>query len=54
MMVKDADAREQLMPKAIKLVHDRQVMKAMEKNMEPLGITDAADRIVEQIYKIAK
>ena len=26
----------------------------MEKNMEPLGITDAADRIVEQIYKIAK
>lgn len=48
-IVKDAEAREKLMPEAIALVHDKEAIAQIEKNIAPLGITDAAVRIVREV-----
>lgn len=54
MIVKDAQAPAELMGTAIALAHDSDKIARMEQNMAPLGISDAADRIVNEIYKIVK
>ena len=49
-IVKDAMARDTLMASAMELVHDRESIEEIERNIAPLGITDAAERIVREIY----
>lgn len=51
-IVKDADAVERLMTEAITLVQSPNAIAKIEENIAPLGITDAADRIVKEIYGI--
>ena len=50
-MVRDADAVEQGMPKALELLGDEAKLDALRKNITRLGIGDAAERVVRQIEK---
>ena len=54
LMVKDADAPEQLMPCALSLLHDPERIKELEKNIAPLAKADAAHTIAEQVYKLIR
>ena len=51
-IVKDAQARETLMAEAIALVNDPQALEQISRNIAPLGVDDAADRIVKEVYNI--
>lgn len=51
-IVKDADARVSLMTAAMELVHDGRAIEEIERNIAPLAVTDAAERIVNEIYSV--
>ena len=51
-MVKDADAKEKLLPEALALLGDEGKIISLEKNISELAITDAGERIVNEIYKV--
>lgn len=51
-IVKDAEAEEKLMSEAMHLVNDAAALRKMEKNIAPLGIDDADDRIVKEIFAL--
>ena len=52
LIVKDAEAPEKLLPAALELVRDDDRILALERNIAPLALTDAAGTIVEEIYKL--
>ena len=52
LIVKDAEAPEKLMPTALELVRDDDRILALERNIAPLALTDAAGTIVDEIYKL--
>ena len=52
LLIKDADAKEKLLPEALALLGDEQKIIALEKNITNLAITDAGERIVNEIYKV--
>jgi len=51
-IVKDEQAREDLMTQAMSLVHDQAAIREIEQKVAPLGIMDSAERIVKQVYQI--
>lgn len=51
-IVRDAEAVDCLMAKAMELVHNEGELRKMEKNMAPLGISNASERILTEIYDI--
>ena len=51
-MVRDAEADQKLMGEAMSLLHDPQRIAAMEKNIAPLARMDAAQTIVDEVYKL--
>ena len=51
-LVKDADAPEVLMSKALELVSDSAAIARMEENISALALPDAAFRIAEKIYEL--
>lgn len=51
-IVKDSMARQSLMAEAAALAHDEKRIAQIEKNIAPLGIDDAAESIVREIYSI--
>ena len=51
-MVRDAEAGEKLMGQAMALLHDPERIAAMEKNIAPLARMDAAQTIVDEVYKL--
>jgi len=51
-IVKDCEAREKLMPAALELVGNEKELQTIAANMVPLGINDAAERIVNEVYTI--
>ena len=51
-IVKDADAREALMPTAMKLVHDAVSLERFGANAAQLARLDAAQTIIDEIYKL--
>ena len=51
MMVKDADAKEKLVPMIIQLSKETGKQQELKKNIAALGITDADQRIAEEILK---
>ena len=51
-MVRDAEADQRLMGEAMSLLHDPQRIAAMEKNIAPLARMDAAQTIVNEVYKL--
>ena len=54
LIVKDSEAEDKLMDVAISLVHDRDRIAGIEKNVAPLARPDAAQTIVDEIYKLVK
>ena len=52
MIVRDADAPEQLMSTALELVHDSSRIATLEKNALAMALTDAAQVICDEVYKL--
>ena len=53
-LVKDADAVESLMPTALGLVADPDRVAVLESNAAAMALPDAAQTIVDEIYRIVK
>ena len=51
-MVRDGEAVERLMPEALSLVHDDSKLKEMETNAGALAKMDAAQTIIDEVYKL--
>lgn len=52
LIVKDNEAASSLLPTAMKLIHDEDAIRSIEKNVAPLARLDAAQTIVDEIYKL--
>ena len=52
LMVRDAEAVEKLLPTALGLVRDSARIAQIEKNVAPLARLDAAQTIVDEVYKL--
>ncbi|MCQ2181467.1 MAG: undecaprenyldiphospho-muramoylpentapeptide beta-N-acetylglucosaminyltransferase [Bacteroidales bacterium] len=52
MMVKDCNAESDLMRTAMDLIHDRAGIEEMERNVAPLARMDAAQTIIDEVYKL--
>ncbi|MCR5351849.1 MAG: UDP-N-acetylglucosamine--N-acetylmuramyl-(pentapeptide) pyrophosphoryl-undecaprenol N-acetylglucosamine transferase [Bacteroidales bacterium] len=52
LIVRDADAVEQLLPTALGLIHDPARIAGIEEKVAPLARLDAAQTIVEEVYKL--
>ena len=52
--VKDADAKEQLLDKAIEAVNQPGLLKNLSKNIAELAFTDSANVIAKEVIKLAK
>ena len=53
-LVRDADAAEQLIPTAIALINDEKQLKTLHTNVLKLAQKDSARRIAEEVIKLAK
>ena len=53
-LVRDAEAAEQLIPTALTLIQDDKQLKSLHTNVLKLAQTDSARRIAEEVIKIAK
>jgi len=54
LIVRDAEAVEKLLPTTMELIHDGKKIAEIEKNVLPLARLDAAQTIVDEIYKLVK
>ncbi len=52
LMVRDAEAVEKLLPTALGLVRDSAKIAQIEKNVAPLARLDAAQTIIDEVYKL--
>ena len=52
--VKDADAKEQLLDKAIEAVNQPELLKNLSKNIAELAFTDSANVIAKEVIKLAQ
>ena len=52
--VKDAEAKEQLIPLAIKTVGDEAKLKSLSENVLKMGLPDSARIIAQEVLKLAK
>lgn len=53
-LIKDDEAKFNLMPAAIDLLQDAARMQVLSDNIKKMGIPDAAERIVDEIIRVAK
>lgn len=51
-MVADKDAEQQLVPKALEVIHNDELLNLLSRNIEQLAQHNSADRIVDEIVKI--
>ena len=51
-LVRDADAAEQLLPTALDLLRDGERIRRIERNVAPLARLDAAQTIIDEVYKL--
>lgn len=54
LLVKDIDAREKLVPEALKLINDEDRLKDMSKNISAMAITDSAQRIGDEVCRLLR
>ena len=54
LLVTDAEAPEKLMPTALELVRDEARILSLEKNIAALALTDAAQTIADEAYKLVQ
>ena len=53
-MIKDADAVQQLATEAVKLINNRQQLNLLRQNILTLAQTDSANRIAQEVIKLAR
>lgn len=53
MMIKNSDAKTDLLPKLKKLLNDNSMQQLMEKNLRELAIKDADERIAKKVLEIS-
>jgi len=53
-LVRDADAAEQLVPTALELINDKNRLEQLHTNVLKLAQTDSAKRIAEEVIKLAR
>ena len=53
-LVKDSEAKTNLIPQIIELIANEEQQKTLSTNIKKLGIADAADRILIEILKLVK
>ena len=51
--VKDADAPDKLLDKALEIVHDDAKLASLTENIKKLGLKDSADVIANEVVKLA-
>lgn len=51
-LVKDAEAKDKLLPTALGLVHDPERIATIERNVAPLAKLDAAQTIIDEVYRL--
>ena len=51
-MIADKEAEKDLVPTALKIVHDDERLRTLSRNIETLAQRRSADRIVDEIVKI--
>jgi len=54
LMIKDSEAKLNLIPAAIDLLNNETELNTLSSNIKQMAITNAADRIVDEILKVAK
>ncbi len=54
LLVKDADAIENLVPELLQLFTNENQQKLLQKNIQQLAILDAADRIAKELVALKK
>lgn len=54
LMIKDTDARTQLVDTVLSLIGNKAKLKEMEKNISEMALTDSDEKIVEEIVRIVK
>lgn len=52
MLVRDADAETKLLPTAIELLGNPEKIKELERNVAPLARPDAAQTIIDEVYRM--
>jgi UDP-N-acetylglucosamine--N-acetylmuramyl-(pentapeptide) pyrophosphoryl-undecaprenol N-acetylglucosamine transferase len=52
LMIKDSDAKKELIPEAIKLINNSNLINTLSRNLKKMGIENSAERIVDEIYKL--
>ena len=53
-LVRDAEAKEKLIPTAIELIKDEKRLQALHTNVLQLAQKDSAKRIAEEVMKLAR
>ena len=53
-LVRDADAAEQLVPTALELIGNKKRLEQLHTNVLKLAQTDSAKRIAEEVIKLAR
>ena len=53
-MIKDAVAKEQLVPEALKLIHNDEALSTLSRNIAKLAQKDSANRIADEVMKLVK
>ena len=53
-MIRDADAAENLIPKALELISNNKELEKLAANIVLLAQKNSADRIADEVFKIIK
>jgi UDP-N-acetylglucosamine--N-acetylmuramyl-(pentapeptide) pyrophosphoryl-undecaprenol N-acetylglucosamine transferase len=53
-LVKDADAKEVLIPSALSLIQDEEYLQSLHENIQSLALPDSARLIAEEVMKLAQ
>ena len=53
-MVKDVDAKEQMVGTALSLIQDKARLESLHQHILTLALPDSAKRIAEEVMKLAK
>jgi UDP-N-acetylglucosamine--N-acetylmuramyl-(pentapeptide) pyrophosphoryl-undecaprenol N-acetylglucosamine transferase len=53
-LVKDADAKEVLIPTALSLIQDEEYLQSLHENIQSLALPDSARLIAEEVMKLAQ
>lgn len=54
LMVKDADAKSELIPLALSTIHDNAQLHQLHENVSAMAQTNSANRIAQEVIKLAK